>query len=102
MDIFIGKKIGYGPKNVKGMIFLGFSHITARKRIAFLLCCSDDAQTYRIVVRFSLEGAKQNLSHKTVVNFYLPLQKFQGSEGVDFRFVKFQLIFLFPFLIALL
>ena len=58
MDIFIGKKIGYGPKNVKGMIFLGFSHITARKRIAFLLCCSDDAQTYRIVVRFSLEGGK--------------------------------------------
>ena len=84
------------------MVFLGFSIITARRRIAILLCCSDDAQTYKIVARFILEGGKTKLSHKTVVNSCLPLQKFQGSSGVDFRFVKFQLTLLFRIFIALL
>ena len=37
----------------------------------------------------------QKLSHKTVFNSYLPLQKFQGLAGVDSRFVKFKLTFLF-------
>ena len=67
MDNFIGKKDS-GPKNVKEMALLGFSHITARKHIAFLLCCSDDAQPYRIVAHFILESGKtkvkpQNSSH---------------------------------------
>ena len=68
MDKFIRKKIGSGPKNVKEMIFLGFSHFTARKHLAILLCCSDYAQTYRIVAHFIYEGGKtkmkpQNSSH---------------------------------------
>ena len=71
------------------MVFFWFSHITARKRFAILLCCSDDAQTYRIVAHFILEGGKTNLSHKTAVISYLTLQKLQGLAGVDFRFVKF-------------
>ena len=67
MDNFIGKK-GSGPKNVIEMVFLGFSDITARKHIELLLCCSDDAQTYKIVAHFILEGWKtkitpQNISH---------------------------------------
>ena len=68
MDNFMRKNIGSRPKNVIKMVFLGFSHITARKRFAILLWCSDDAQTYRIVARFNLEGGKtkirpQNSSH---------------------------------------
>ena len=43
------------------MVFLGFSHITARKRFAILLCCSDGAQTYRLVARFNLEGGKTKI-----------------------------------------
>ena len=89
MDNFMRKNIGSRPKNVIKMVFLGFSYITARKRFAILLCCSDDAQTYRIVAHFILKGGKTKLSHKTAVNSYLPLQKFQGSAGVVFRFVKF-------------
>ena len=61
MDNFIGKKIGSRPKNVIEMVFLGFSHITARKQIAILLCCSDDAQTYRILAHFNLEGGKRKV-----------------------------------------
>ena len=88
MDNFMRKNIGSRPKNVIKMVFFGFSHITARKRFAILLCCSNDAQAYRIVACFNLEGGKTKLSLKTVVNSYLPLQKFQGSAGVVFRFVK--------------
>ena len=64
--------------------FLEFSHFTARKHLAFLLFCSAYAQTYRIVAHFIFEGGKTKLSQKTVVNSYLPFQKFQGSAGVDF------------------
>ena len=71
------------------MVFLGFSDFTARKHLASLLCCSHDAQIYRIVVHFNLEGGKTKIGHKTIVIFYLPLQKFQGLAGVEFRFVKF-------------
>ena len=71
------------------MFFLAFSHFTARKHLAILLFCFDYAQIYRIVVHFILEGGKTKLSLKTVVISYLPLQKFQGLAGVDFRFVKF-------------
>ena len=78
-------KIGSGPKNVKEMVFLAFSHFTARKHLAILLFCSDYAQTYRIVANSILEGGKTKLSHKTVAISYLPLQKFQGLAGVDFR-----------------
>ena len=60
------------------MVFLGFSHITVRKRFAILLFFSDDAQTYKIVARFNLKVRKTNLSHKTVVISYLTLLKFQG------------------------
>ena len=89
MDNFMRKNIGSRPKNIiKMFFFLGFSYITARKRFAILLCCSDDAQTYRIVARFILKGGKTKLSHKTVVISYLPLQKIQGLDGVDFRSVK--------------
>ena len=70
------------------MVFLGFSHITALYRSAIILKCSDDTQTYRIVAHFILKVGKQKLSHKTLVNSYLPLQKFQGLVGVDFRSVK--------------
>ena len=66
------------------MVFLGFSHITARKRFAILLCCSDGAQTYRLVARFNLEGGKTKLSHKILVNSYLPLQKFKGQPELIF------------------
>ena len=70
------------------MVFLAFSHFTARKHLAILLFSSDYAQTYRIVAHFILEGGKTKLSHKTVVISYLPLQKFQGLAGVDFRSVN--------------
>ena len=70
------------------MVFLGFSHFTARKHFAILFFCSDYAQTYRIVAHFILEGGKTKLSHKTVVISYLPLQNIQGLAGVDFRSVK--------------
>ena len=68
MDNFIGKKDS-GPKNVIEMVFLGFSHITARKQIAFLLCCSDDAQPYRIVAHFILEGGKTKLTPQNISQF---------------------------------
>ena len=68
MDNFIGKKDS-GPKNVKEMALLGFSHITARKHIAFLLCCSDDAQPYRIVAQFILEGGKTKITPQNVSQF---------------------------------
>ena len=70
------------------MVFLAFSHFTARKHLGILLFCSDYCQTYKIVAHFILEGGKTKLSHKTVVISYLPLQKFQGLAGVDFRSVK--------------
>ena len=66
------------------MFFFGFSHFSARKHLAILLCCPDDAQTYRIVARFILKGGKTKLSHKTVVNSYLPLQKFKGQQELIF------------------
>ena len=59
MDNFMRKNIGSRPKDVIKMVFLGFSHLTARKRFAILLCCSDDAQTYKIVARFNLEGGEK-------------------------------------------
>ena len=71
------------------MVFLGFSYFTARKHIAILLCCTDYAQTYRIVAHINLEGGEEKIGHKTLVNSYLPLQKFQGLAGVDFGSVKF-------------
>ena len=58
MDNFMRKNRGSRPKNVIKMVFLGFSHITVRKRFAILLCCFYDAQTYRIVACFNLEGGK--------------------------------------------
>ena len=60
------KKTGSGPKNVIEMVFLGFSHITARKRFAILLCRSDDAQTYRIIARFNLEGGKTKIRPQNI------------------------------------
>ena len=62
MDNFMRKNIGSLPKNVIKMFFFwGCSHNTARKRFAILLCCSDDAQTYRIVARSNLEGGKTKI-----------------------------------------
>ena len=61
------------------MVILGFSYFTARKHLAVLLCCPGYAQTYRIVAVFNLEGGETKNRPQTVVNSYLPLQKFQGS-----------------------
>ena len=58
MDKFIRKKRGFGPKSLKEMIFFVISNTTAGKHVAILLCCSDDAQTYRIVAHFILKGGK--------------------------------------------
>ena len=58
-----------------------------------MLCSSDDAQTFRIVARFNLEGGKTKNKPQTVVNSYLPLQEFQGLPGVDFRFLNFSSLF---------
>ena len=44
------------------MFFSGFSHNTARNRFAVLFRCSDDAQTYRIVAHFILEGGKTKVT----------------------------------------
>ena len=71
------------------MVFLGFSHITARKHYAILLCCSDDAQTYKIVAHFVLQGGKSKFRSQNSSHSHLPLQNFQGLAGVDFRSVKF-------------
>ena len=71
MDNFMRKNIGSRPKNVKIMVFLGFSHVNARKRFAILLCCSDDAQTYRIVARFNLEGGKRKTKLQNCSQFLL-------------------------------
>ena len=71
------------------MVFFGvFTHYCT-KSLAILLQCSHDTQTYRMLFHFNLKSGIQKLSHKTVVNFYLPLQKFQVLAGVDFRSVKF-------------
>ena len=53
---FNGKKFCFRPKNVKKTRFLGFSHITELNRFAFLLYCSDDAQTYRVVAQLDVQG----------------------------------------------
>ena len=89
MDNFNRKNIDSRPKKHQRNGFLAFSHFTARKHLAFLLFCSDSAETYRIVAHFILEGGKTKLSHKIGVISYLPLQKFQGLAGVDFPSVKF-------------
>ena len=60
MDKFIGKKRFWAKKrHITG--FFGISHITARKHFAILLCCSDDAQTYRIVAHFILEDGETKI-----------------------------------------
>ena len=61
MDNFIRKKIGSGAKNLKGMVFLTFSHFTAGKCFTIFLSRSDDAQTYRVVAHFNLEGGKTKI-----------------------------------------
>ena len=61
MDNFIRKNIGSRPKHLIEMVFSGvFTHDT-RKTFAILLCCSDDAQTYKIVALFNLEGGKTEI-----------------------------------------
>ena len=55
------EKKGSGPKNVKGMVFLTFSHFTAGKSFANFLSRSDDAQTYRVVAHFNLESGKTKI-----------------------------------------
>ena len=71
MDNFIRKKIGSGPKNFKKMVFLRFSHITAGKHFAIFLCCSDDAQTYRTVAHFILEGGKTKIRPQNSSQFLI-------------------------------
>ena len=50
------KKKSSGPKNLKNGFF-EFSHITALNRFAILVCCSDHAQTYRMVAYLIAQGA---------------------------------------------
>ena len=69
MDKYNQKKNGSGPKNLKEMIFLGFSHFTARKHLAILLCCSDYAHTYKIVAHCILEGGKTKNKPKNSSQF---------------------------------
>ena len=38
--------------------FWGFHTLLHENASQFYCCCSDDAQTYRIVARFNLEGGK--------------------------------------------
>ena len=76
MDNFIRKNIGSRPKNVIEIVFLGFSHTTARKRFAILLCCSDDAQSYRIVARFNLEGGKTKIKPQNSSEFLFTTSEF--------------------------
>ena len=68
MDKFIGKK-GSVPKKRQRNGFFGIPHITARKHFAILLCCSDDAQNYRIVVHFILEGGKKKIKPQNSSQF---------------------------------
>ena len=65
------------------MGFFGFSHITALNRFGILLCCSDDAQTSRMVAYFieqvapvikwtTLSEEKKVLGQKTSkISFFL-------------------------------
>ena len=53
-----GKKNRFWAKKRQRNDFFGISHITALKHSAILLCCSDSAQTYRIVAHFIVEGGK--------------------------------------------
>ena len=69
MDNFMRKNIGSLPKNVLKKFFFGCSHNTARKRFAIYFCCSDDAQTYRIVARFNLEGGKTKIKPQNSSQF---------------------------------
>ena len=52
----IHKKLRFGPKNVEKTVFLGFSEETTEKRVAILLYCSNDGQTYRIAANLVVEG----------------------------------------------
>ena len=52
----MGEKLNFCPKNIKKLRFLGFSHINPLMRFAFLLYCSDDAQTYRMAAHLVVEG----------------------------------------------
>ena len=71
MDNFMRKNIGSRPKNVLKVVFFGFSHITAGKRFTIVLCCSDDAQTYRIVACFKLEGGKTKVKPQNSSQFLI-------------------------------
>ena len=68
MDNFVRKK-GSRPKNVIELVFPGFSHITAQRRFAILLCCSDYVQTYRIVAHFTLQGGKSKVRPQNCIQF---------------------------------
>ena len=76
MDNFMRKNIGSRPKDVIKMVFLGFSHLTARKRFAILLCCSDDAQTYKIVARFILGDGKTKIKPQNSSQFLFTTSEF--------------------------
>ena len=52
------------------MVFLGFSDFTAQKHYAILLCRSDDAQTYKIVAFFVLEGGKTKIRPENSSHFF--------------------------------
>ena len=56
MGKFDEKKILFQAKKRQKTRFLGFSHVTALNRFAFLLYCSDDAQIYRVVTQLGVKG----------------------------------------------
>ena len=58
MDNFIRRNKKFWAKELKKkMGFSGFSHITALNLFEILVCCSDDAQTCRIVAYLIGQGA---------------------------------------------
>ena len=58
-----------GQKTSKKRFFLAFSQFTARKHLAILFCCSDYAQTYKIVAHFNLECGKSKVKPQNSIQF---------------------------------
>ena len=68
MDKFIGKKMFCAKKTSEKWFFWDFTYYCT-KTLRILLCCSDDAQTYRIVVHFILEGGKKKIKPQNSSQF---------------------------------
>ena len=89
MDNVSGKKQVLCQKTSNKMVSLGFSHITEHNRFGILLCCSDDAQKYRIVPLFNLEGGKIKIRPQISRQLFFTTSEVSRVSGVDFSYVKF-------------